>query len=395
MGEDYPGVYVEESGFPRLVAVDTAVPAFLGYVAAADVSGEPQPVASLAEFESRFGGPAPEVPGRPEWRLHEAMRLHYAHGGRDSLVVPVGHCELSNPADPAPLYAALERVARERGPTLLLAPDALLLSSGDYHLFAAAMLDSCARIRDRMAILDLHGGGDPSASPAGDLPMIEAFRAALAPSGAALGYGAAYHPWLVSPTGRRMPPSGAIAGLYRQVDDRHGVWKAPANVALDGSAVAGPTVRYSDSDQQELNAPVGSLSINAIRAFPGRGTLVWGARTLDGNDPDSRYVSVRRTLIWVEQSIRSALAAYVFEPNNASTWVAVKTMIQNFLIGIWRQGALPGAKPDEAFSVACGLGETMTAGDVLDNVLMVNVMLALVRPAEFQILTFSQKMAPV
>ncbi|HST35691.1 MAG TPA: phage tail sheath C-terminal domain-containing protein, partial [Allosphingosinicella sp.] len=155
-----------------------------------------------------------------------------------------------------------------------------------------------------------------------------------------------------------------------------------------------PAVRYSNAEQENLNAPPSGLSVNAIRSFTGRGTLVWGARTLDGNSADFRYVSVRRTLIWLEQSIRPGIAPFVFEPNDASTWIKVRAMIENFLTNVWRQGALMGDRPKDAFFVTCGLGQTMTAQDLLDNILIVGIGVAPVRPAEFVVLTIRLEMAP-
>ena len=189
----------------------------------------------------------------------------------------------------------------------------------------------------------------------------------------------------------RIPPSGAIAGVYASVDRERGVWKAPANRSLRG--VSGLTRRITDAEQNELNInPVAGKSINAIRAFTGKGILVWGARTLAGNDAEWRYVNVRRLYLMVEESIAKAMGPIVFEPNTASTWMRVKTMIESFLNGLWRQGALAGAKPDHAYFVNVGLGVTMTAQDILEGRLIVEVGMAAVRPAEFIVLRFSHKM---
>lgn len=187
-----------------------------------------------------------------------------------------------------------------------------------------------------------------------------------------------------------LPPSGAIAGVYTRVDNTLGVWRAPANVSLNG--VVSPAVNISDAIQEDLNVTIAGKSINAIRSFVGEGTLVWGARTLDGNSLDWRYVNVRRTMIFLEQSVKSATKAYVFENNVANTWVTIKSMIRNFLTSVWKRGGLAGASPDDAFQVLCGLGETMTGQDILDGILRVTVLVALVRPAEFIEITFQQQM---
>lgn len=187
-----------------------------------------------------------------------------------------------------------------------------------------------------------------------------------------------------------LPPSGAMAGIYSLVDSSRGVWKAPANVSV--SNVTAPSVNISHEQQQSLNVDViGGKSINVIRPFPGIGTLVWGARTLDGNSQDWRYINVRRTLIMIEQSLKLATRAYVFEPNDSNTWVTVSSMFNNFLTNLWKQGALAGAAPEQAFNVQVGLGSTMTANDILDGIMRISVKVALVRPAEFIVITFQQQ----
>jgi len=187
-----------------------------------------------------------------------------------------------------------------------------------------------------------------------------------------------------------LPPSAAMAGIYTMVDNSKGVWKAPANVSL--AAVVSPTVNITHDEQEDLNVTTQGKSINAIRAFIGEGTLVWGARTLDGNSLDWRYVNVRRTMIMLEESIRLASKAYVFEKNDSSTWTTMKGMIRNFLTGIWKRGGLAGASPDDAFSVHVGLGETMTPEDILEGILRITVLVAVSRPAEFIEITFQQQM---
>jgi phage tail sheath protein FI len=188
-----------------------------------------------------------------------------------------------------------------------------------------------------------------------------------------------------------LPPSGAVAGVYATVDNLRGVWKAPANVSL--SSVIGPTFVISNAIQDDLNVDTNAgKSINAIRAFTGKGTLVWGARTLAGNDNEWRYISVRRFFNMVEESVKKSSGQFVFEPNDANTWVKVKAMIENYLTILWRQGALAGSKPEQAFYVKVGLGETMTAIDILEGRMNVEIGMAAVRPAEFIILKFSHKM---
>jgi phage tail sheath protein FI len=159
------------------------------------------------------------------------------------------------------------------------------------------------------------------------------------------------------------------------------------------NAVLQPTIPFTNLEQDLMNVDVtAGKSVNAIRPFLGKGTMVWGARTLAGNDNEWRYINVRRLFIFVEESVNKATAQFVFEPNEANTWVKVQAMIENFLTTLWRAGALQGSKPEAAFYVAVGLGKTMTALDILEGRMIVEVGLAAVRPAEFIILRFSHVM---
>ncbi|SHO62246.1 phage tail sheath family protein [Algoriphagus zhangzhouensis] len=186
-------------------------------------------------------------------------------------------------------------------------------------------------------------------------------------------------------------PSASVAGVYARVDSQRGVWKAPANV--DVRSILRPSIPVSNEEQGTLNIDATSgKSINVIRFFSGKGNLVWGARTLAGNDNEWRFVPVRRLYIFVEESVKKATEFVVFEPNDANTWLRVKTMIENFLSNLWRDGALAGAKPEQAFFVKVGLGQTMTALDILEGRMNVEIGLAAVRPAEFIILKFSHKL---
>jgi phage tail sheath protein FI len=190
-----------------------------------------------------------------------------------------------------------------------------------------------------------------------------------------------------------LPPSAALAGVMTYVDANRGVWNAPANITL--ASVARPSFLLNGDQQSDLNVPVDGKAVDALREFPGRGTVVWGARTLDGNSNDYRYIQVRRTLIYIEQSIKNALNQFVFAPNTGQTWTTVVSMASSFLQGVWSQGGLMGATASDAFSVQCGLGSTMTGQDVLEGYMIVQVTLQMIRPAEFIELTFKQKMEGV
>lgn len=187
-----------------------------------------------------------------------------------------------------------------------------------------------------------------------------------------------------------LPPSAAMAGIYTMVDHTRGVWKAPANVSLN--YVDSPAEDLDDDEQANLNAPMTGKAINVIRMFRGEGVKVWGARTLDGNSLDWRYINVRRTLLFLEESVKNAARAYVFEPNDAGTWINMKSMIENFLRSVWKRGGLAGATPEDAYEVHVGLGDTMTADDILEGIMRITVLVAVTHPAEFIEITFQQQM---
>lgn len=187
-----------------------------------------------------------------------------------------------------------------------------------------------------------------------------------------------------------LPATSAMAGIYAFVDRTRGVWKAPANVSLN--SVKAPMVKIDDEDQEKMNVDSSGKSVNAIREFTGKGIMVWGARTLAGNDNEWRYIPVRRFFNMVEESVKRGSEQFVFESNDANTWNKLRAMIENFLTLQWRAGALQGAAPDDAFFVSVGLGETMTAQDILEGRMIVEIGMAVVRPAEFIILRFTHKM---
>jgi phage tail sheath protein FI len=186
-----------------------------------------------------------------------------------------------------------------------------------------------------------------------------------------------------------MPPSSAMAGAYSMVDFTASVAQSPANISL-GSVIS-PTVNINNDNQEDLNLPLNGKAVNAIRSFQGKGVLVWGARTLDGNSKDFRYVSVRRTMTFLEQSVKFAAEAFVFAPNNATTWSTLRATVANFLTNQWQSGLLAGQSPEDAFQVEIGLGSTMTPNDILDGILKMTVKVAITRPAEFIVITFEQQ----
>ncbi len=481
-----PDVYVEEiPSFPPSVAeVGTAIPAFIGVTEIArknadnDLRLKPTKIYSLTEYESLFGGPfadeihitvksdatqpggfkvdaysvgaaAPAPPAPPpapsvlpKFLLYWAVKMYFDNGGGQCYIVSTGGYDKDIDVGDASkgLIAGLATVELEDEPTLLVVPEAVKLSFGDYQTVVQAMLAQAGRLKDRFCIFDVFAGDkgvdDEIDTPAGGgkKKIIVASRGTWNKD---LKYAAAYYPFVKTSitdyvgadlakvkvkldgadttlkdleTGNTaktaaaaavrlaikdhflvMPPSGAVAGVYAAVDGARGVWKAPANVAL--ATVLEPFVKIDNVKQEGLNVdPDTGKSVNAIRAFSGKGTLIWGARTLAGNDNEWRYVSVRRFFNMVEESVKKSTYWAVFEPNDANLWVKVRGMIENYLIDKWRDGALAGATPKDAFFVKCGLGTTMTPQDILQGLLNVEIGMAVVRPAEFIVLKFSHKL---
>jgi phage tail sheath protein FI len=201
------------------------------------------------------------------------------------------------------------------------------------------------------------------------------------------GHAGYYYPWLVTRDGVtgeqiNIPASGHVAGVYARSDTTRGVHKAPANEQIRN--VVGLAYTISFAENERLN-PEG---VNCLRAFPGRGTLVWGARTIAKN-PSWTYVNVRRLFIYLEDSIERGTEWVVFEPNNEKLWARVRQTITNFLVGVWRANMLMGTTPEEAFFVRCDR-TTMTQDDIDNGRLVCVIGVAPVKPAEFVIFRIAQ-----
>ncbi len=488
-----PGVYVSElNSFPNtVVQVPTSVAVFVGYTETAivdgkDVTGIPVRISSMSEFEARFGvgpmfrfnfslqdgKPALDLEEASRFNLHAAMGLFFENGGHGCWILSVGCYGAGEPVLTKSVEDFGEPVWRElaklQEPSVIVIPDAVLLSSEDYKTVSNRCLAHCTDLQNRFAIVDVFDGNRERTLDENDVISGKSgLRTLLAAED--MSFAAAYYPWLntshfgagsitfenVSAGTRKaffehvgqetaiqadearkaafdkavkslegddiseeekctthkimrglskrynellsqavkavsvMPPSGALAGAYAATDAQEGVWKAPANLSLN--SVVSPCVSISDAEQEDLNTPLDGKAVNAIRSFPERGNVVWGARTLDGNSSEWRYVNIRRTAIMLEQSIKAALDPFVFAPNTAPTWLMVKSVIENFLNGLWKQGALAGASSEDAYGVEVGLGTTMTGADVQAGCMNVVVKVSLLRPAEFIVLSFQQK----
>jgi len=489
-----PGVYIEEkSSFgSSVVPVQTAVPAFIGYTekstrGSKSLVNKPTKITSFGQFVELFGG-APKTKFNLEvdesstagfnvsfvestrFLLFDSMRLFYANGGADCYIVSVGN--YSDKIDATklndPSGGGLMSLEKSLEPTILVVPDAVLLSEADCFSLQAAMLLHCGyKMKNRFAILDVFNGSKERTFDEED--VVDKFREGVGSN--FLQWGAAYYPYLNAAVVKSseldyttienpealvelltaevennltaknitepradlikseinkildttdldlikslqatlsvvcprinsvleemvdlmnlMPASAAMAGAYTMCDNMVSVAKSPANISL-GSVIS-PSIDINNDNQEELNLPLNGKAVNAIRSFTGKGVLVWGARTLDGNSKDYRYISVRRTMTFLEQSIKFASEAFVFAPNNSTTWSTLKATVTNFLNNQWQSGLLAGSSPEDAFDVSIGLGITMTANDILDGVLKMSIKVAITRPAEFIVITFEQQ----
>lgn len=325
------------------------------------------------------------------------------------------------------LMDGLNKLAEVAALSLIVIPEAVKLPETDYSSLVQATLLQCHTLGNRFAIFDLYHGD--SADP--DLTLNRSFF-----GNNYLNYGSAYYPFVqttincyVNAAGSNvkvnysgdtfnlndlkrdnkplyrfirkelkkrfvvLPSCGAVAGTYVTTDIKRGVWKSPANLNLAG--INEPVVNINNHQQEVLNVDPGTgKSINSIRVMTGKGTMIWGARTLAGNDNEWRYIPVNRFFIMVKESLRRSTCWTVFEPNDTNTWTKVCMMIENYLTLKWRDGALAGVTPQAAFFVCCGLGSTMTAQDILEGRIIIEVGLAILRPAEFIVLRFSHLLKP-
>ena len=451
-----PGVYIEEIPRlpPSIASVETAIPAFIGYTEKAqlkepnDLKNKPKRITTLLEYELYFGVAQPEttievtfttqpnkvdVQGKvtkpSNFLMYYSLQIFFINGGGPCYIVSVGnYTDGGGLISDADLIKGLNETDKENEITLLVFPDATNLDqAGNYYSVQKEAIDKCVLLQDRFVVMDVYDNPDPAVN------NIDVLRTEISGGTEDLKYAAVYYPKiytrldyqykdeaLVKITGGAaanlaalkaannaqyfaaknainniemlLPASSAVVGKYAQVDNARGVWKAPANVNIDFASR--PAKLISNKEQESLNIDsLAGKSINVIRFFQGRGpAIIWGARTLAGNDNEWRYVSVRRFFNMAEESIKNATEQFVFEPNDKQTWVTVKSMIENYLSQQWKLGALMGSTTREAYFVHVGLGETMTELDIWEGRMIVEIGMAVVRPAEFIILKFMHKM---
>ena len=383
------------------------------------------------------------IPSSPSYKMYYVVKHFFANGGTSCFISSAGLYK--DKLTYGRLFKALERLERESFADLIVLADVHSLESeSDQFKLKKAALTVASRSANCLYICDINH----SATDIDDArKKIRDFRSGIGNEN--LKYGAAYFPNLtttlihefdeqdvrvnyqrgklvlrhsertikrfpekedeslyhrekgkfrktyhkilkmIKTVNLELPPSGAVAGVFKGTDSATGVWKAPANVSLH--QVIKPAVNITDALQQEMNIHQSGKSINAIRMFDGKNTLIWGARTLAGNDNEWRYISVRRLAGMIRQSIEQAAGWTAFEMNDATLWSGMKSQITGFLEKLWREGAFQGSKPQEAFFVKAGLGLTMTEADVSEGRVLVEIGLAALRPSEFIILQIELK----
>jgi len=274
----------------------------------------------------------------------------------------------------------LTALEAEQEPAMIAVPDSVTFADPLLQAdLVGAVITHCEKFR-RFAIVD-------APDLASDTDLLDWRNTTLAST-----YAALYAPHLkvvnIDPDSterfRTVPPSGFVAGVFARTDRERGVHKAPGNERVAG--IVGLSQSYTQRRQDLLNPG----SVNLIRAFPGRGTRIWGARNAT-DDVTWRYVNVRRLFNFVERSVENGTQWVVFEPNTASTWIRIKVSLENFLDQLWRSGALAGNTPEQAYRVRVGLGETMTETDIDLGLVVTEVAIAPAKPAEFVVFRFSHK----
>lgn len=422
---------------------------------AGDLLNKPFRIASLAAYEEHFGFADPEkgieitfenmdnnlaVVGtinqknRSHYLLYYALQLFFLNGGEACYIVSVGDYANKGYIKITDLKRGLRLVKDVDDVTLLLFPEAIHLKSyKNYYALYKKVMEQCATLQDRFTILTVYHTSNNISAWKKDVALL---RKALDLSTSFLQYAAAYFPRLytsiqfnttdelvkvvsngagdlpatltelksanssyydlainaIKHIEMRLPASPGVAGVYAQTDNTKGVWKAPANINID--ATIRPEYVLTQEEQEELNNEnAGGKYINIIRTFTGKGpAIIWGARTLAGNDNNWKYISVRRYFNMVGESCKEATELFIQDPNDAGTWNKVRSIIENYLTQQWRAGALTGAKPEEAFFVKVGLGTSMTQADIDNGNMKIEIGMAVIRPAEFIILRFGHKM---
>ncbi|AUO01784.1 phage tail sheath family protein [Serratia marcescens] len=348
----YPGVYLSEDAVSSFSINNTAsaVPLFVyDDKSSASKNGAVQVFNNWAEFTNVYTSQLGDA-------FYTSIKVWFMHGG--------GKCYLISQDKIADVAAQYDDIT-------------LIVSAGTDTVVTVAAFNTLVSQGYRIFGL-FDGPKEKIASTAKPDEIMKEYPTSP--------FGAVFYPWCNLNSGEEVPPSAIAAASIAQTDRMRGVWKAPANQAVNGVT---PLFALSDDFQGKFNQ---GKALNMIRTFSLQGTVVWGSRTLDDSD-DWRYIPVRRLFNSVERDIQKALNKLVFEPNSQPTWQRAKAAVDSYLHTLWQQGALAGNTPAEAWFAQIGEGITMTQEDINQGKMIMKIGLAAVRPAEFIILQFSQDIA--
>lgn len=384
---DAPGVYIENvrDASPPIQGVGTSTALFIGPLPGASAPMDvPRSITNFTEFMNHFG--SDKAGAR---NMINAVRGFFDNGGAKMYVVAVE--DEAGVAGDAKKRTGLWATHGLDEPAIVVCPGVTDFAA------QKAVLEYCEEMRDRFCILD----APEKVADLDKLTTIGTLRAPTAEGAAAAkpsggfkpgvsdqGFGSFNFPWISvvdAQTGKivNAPPSGHLAGVYARTDALRGVHKAPANEVVRGALGVSYNVAKAELGMLNRNG------VNVIREFPFRGIRIFGARTLADQSSEWKYVNVKRFLIFVEESLQQGLMRAVFEPHDAFTRESLKMQLSSFLLTQWRDGALVGGTPEEAFFVKCD-AENNPPDIVEKGQIRVDVGLAVARPAEFVIVRLSQ-----
>ncbi len=384
-----PGVFIEETPTTAkaIEGVATAVTAFVG-ITSRDSLSKPKLVKSMTDYLDLFG-----LLFSSDDVMTLAVNAFFLNGGRRAYICPVvSDAQTASSSSTLHAYTRFfDKVLASLAINIIVLPGQCWAEDGTGNAIISIAQAHCDKLENRMLIID------PPETLA--LRNENAVRRMALPIS---DYTVIYYPWvgMANPVFHRrsgstsltvsktvnVAPSAIAAGIWSKIDERRGVWKSPAGLQLTGASSL--TFNVTGFEQQQLNP----LAVNCIRKFPRRGMMLWGARTLSSTS-EWRYISVRRLAIYIKESINKSIDWAVFEPNDEPLWLSLRGVVEGFMLGLFREGALQGNKVDEAFFVRVGLGETMTQSDIVRGRLIIEIGFAPLKPAEFVIVGITKKMA--
>ncbi|MGV7961255.1 phage tail sheath C-terminal domain-containing protein [Photorhabdus tasmaniensis] len=368
-----PGVTITENSISSKPNNEfIGVPIFIGYTETSPSNKTAVKLNSLTDFTQHFG---------KSGLTYYSVRHFFDNGGQQAYVLSLGRNESSNNFQLS--ITALQQdwvkqaISAENEITLIVVPDISGFNDTDaqkdlWLQFWQSMLELCKSRRCIMALLDAPDDPELAADCLADFSSSDRQ------------WGAVYWPRLISTYQEKdkhivLSPAAAVAAVIQRNDHQKGVWTAPANIAL--AKVISPVRSYIEADSL-FNRD--GTSLNLVRSFPGKGIKIWGCRTLD-NTPGSpwHYIQIRRLVSYIETHMTQLGRAFVFEPNNAITWMKFKGQAHNWLRQLWLKGGLRGTQEDQAFEVLLGINESMSETDILAGKMIMKIRLALLIPAEF------------